>query len=71
MVRHALDSVVSNFKLYQSFKGTDAAPSFLGIFDKGILFFAGLIILMATGCEVSSYFVRQTLIVMSRLINTI
>ena len=68
MVRHALDSVVSNFKLYQSFKGTDAAPSFLGIFDKGILFFAGLIILMALLRGIFLYFVRQTLIVMSRLI---
>lgn len=68
MVRHALDSVVSNIKLYQSFKGTDAAPSFLSIFDKGILFFAGLIILMALLRGIFLYFVRQTLIVMSRLV---
>lgn len=68
MVRHALDSVVSNIKLYQSFQGTDAAPSFLSIFDRGILFFAGLIILMALLRGIFLYFVRQTLIVMSRLI---
>ena len=68
MVRHALDSVVSNIKLYQSFQGTDAAPSFLSIFDRGILFFAGLIILMALLRGIFLYFVRQTLIVMSRLV---
>jgi ATP-binding cassette subfamily B multidrug efflux pump len=68
MVRHALDSVVSNFKLYQSFQDTEAAPSFLKIFDRGILFFAGLIILMALLRGIFLYFVRQTLIVMSRLI---
>jgi ATP-binding cassette subfamily B multidrug efflux pump len=68
MVRHALDSVVSNINLYQSFQGTDAAPSFLSIFDRGILFFAGLIILMALLRGIFLYFVRQTLIVMSRLI---
>jgi ATP-binding cassette subfamily B multidrug efflux pump len=68
MVRHALDSVVSNYKLYQSFQGTEAAPSFLKIFDRGILFFAGLIILMALLRGIFLYFVRQTLIVMSRLI---
>lgn len=68
MVRHALDSVVSNVKIYQTLQGTDAAPSFLTIFDKGILFFAGLIILMALLRGIFLYFVRQTLIVMSRLI---
>lgn len=68
MVRHALDSVVSNIKLYQSFQGTDAAPSFLSIFDRGILFFAGLIILMAVLRGIFLYLVRQTLIVMSRLV---
>lgn len=68
MVRHALDSVVSNIKLYQSFRGTDAAPSFLSIFDTGILFFAGLIIIMALLRGIFLYLVRQTLIVMSRLI---
>jgi ATP-binding cassette, subfamily B, multidrug efflux pump len=68
MVRHAIDSVENNFKLYQSFQGTEAAPSFLKIFDRGILFFAGLIILMALLRGIFLYFVRQTLIVMSRLI---
>jgi ATP-binding cassette, subfamily B, multidrug efflux pump len=68
MVRHALDSVVSNIKLYQSFQGTEAAPSFLSIFDRGILFFAGLIIVMALLRGIFLYLVRQTLIVMSRLI---
>lgn len=68
MVRHALDSVVINVNVYQTLKGTDAAPSFLSIFDKGILFFAGLIILMALLRGIFLYFVRQTLIVMSRLI---
>ena len=68
MVRHALDSVVSNFKLYQSFQGTDAGPSFLSIFDRGILLFAGLIIVMALLRGIFLYLVRQTLIVMSRLI---
>ena len=68
MVRHALDSVISNIKLYQTLQETDAAQSFLSIFDAGILFFAGLIILMALLRGIFLYLVRQTLIVMSRLI---
>jgi ATP-binding cassette, subfamily B, multidrug efflux pump len=68
MVRHALDAVVANVNLYQSFRGTGAETSFISVFDKGILFYAGLIIMMALLRGIFLYFVRQTLIVMSRLI---
>src|SRR6478609_1405547 len=68
LVRHSIDLVVDNIRIYQSFSGTSQREDFFKVFAYGILVYAGLILLMAVLRGVFLYFVRQTLIVMSRLI---
>jgi ATP-binding cassette, subfamily B, multidrug efflux pump len=68
LVRHSIDLVVDNIRIYQSFSGTSQQDNFFRVFAYGILVYAGLILLMAVLRGVFLYFVRQTLIVMSRLI---
>src|SRR6478609_2886096 len=68
LVRHSIDLVVDNIRIYQSFSGTSQREDFFKVFAFGILIYAGLILLMAVLRGVFLYFVRQTLIVMSRLI---
>jgi ATP-binding cassette, subfamily B, multidrug efflux pump len=68
LVRHALDLVTDDIRLYQSFNKTALQDDFFRVFAFGILIYAGLILLMALLRGVFLYFVRQTLIVMSRLI---
>ncbi len=66
MVRRAIDLVTDNISLYRSFEGTVAQASFFEIFTQGILMYAVLILIMALLRGLFLYFVRQTLIVMSR-----
>jgi len=68
LVRHAIDLVADNIRIYRSFEGTDSQQDFFKIFAFGIVIYAGLILLMAFLRGIFLYFVRQTLIVMSRLI---
>jgi ATP-binding cassette, subfamily B, multidrug efflux pump len=68
LVRHAIDLVVDNIRVYRSFEGTTVQQNFFKVFAFGILIYAGLILLMALLRGIFLYFVRQTLIVMSRLI---
>jgi ATP-binding cassette subfamily B multidrug efflux pump len=66
LVRHSLDLVIENITIHQSFAGLDLQNDFLSVFSFGIFMYAGLILLMALLRGVFLYFVRQTLIVMSR-----
>lgn len=68
LVRDSIDLVVDDIQLYHSFQGTELKESFLKVFAYGILLYAGLILLFALLRGVFLYFVRQTLIVMSRLV---
>lgn len=68
LVRLSIDLVVDNIRLYQSFSGTNLQSDFFKVFAFGILVYAGLILLMALLRGIFLYFMRQTLIVMSRLI---
>jgi ATP-binding cassette, subfamily B, multidrug efflux pump len=68
MVRHSIDLVVDNIRVYRSFNNSTAQSSFFAIFARGILLYAVLILVMALLRGVFLYFVRQTLIVMSRLV---
>lgn len=68
LVRHALDLVVDNIRLYRAFEQTTLQEKFFGVFAFGILVYALLILLMAFLRGLFLYFVRQTLIVMSRLV---
>ncbi|HEY8934585.1 MAG TPA: ABC transporter ATP-binding protein, partial [Cyclobacteriaceae bacterium] len=67
-VRLSIDLVVDNIKFYQSFKDSRLQQNFFNVFAFSILVYAGLIMLMALLRGLFLYFVRQTLIVMSRLI---
>lgn len=68
LVRHALDLVADNYRIYQTMERTSVQAEFFSAFAYGILIFAGLILIMAFLRGLFLYFVRQTLIVMSRLI---
>jgi ATP-binding cassette, subfamily B, multidrug efflux pump len=66
LVRQAIDLVVDNILVYQSFSTLSIQDNFYKIFAFGILIYAALILLMALLRGLFLYFVRQTLIVMSR-----
>lgn len=67
LVRHALDLVADNIVLYNAFPQS-LTGEFFRIFAYGILIYASLILIMALLRGIFLYFVRQTIIVMSRLI---
>lgn len=66
LVRHSVDLVTENIRVYRSFEGLSLQDSFFNVFAFGILLYAGLILLMAFLRGFFLYLVRQTLIVMSR-----
>lgn len=66
MVRHSIDLVVDNIKIYQSLDHSASQQNFFNVFGKGILVYAILILVMALLRGFFLYLVRQTLIVMSR-----
>ncbi|MEY4930667.1 MAG: hypothetical protein RI909_1391, partial [Bacteroidota bacterium] len=68
MVRYSIDLVVDNIRVYRSFTDSAIQDNFFQIFAGGILLYAVLILGMALLRGVFLYFVRQTLIVMSRLV---
>src|SRR6478609_1922076 len=68
MVRYSIDLVVDNIRIYRSFANETVQQNFFDVFARGILLYAGLILVMALLRGIFLYFVRQTLIVMSRLV---
>jgi ATP-binding cassette, subfamily B, multidrug efflux pump len=68
MVRYALDLVADNILIYKSFQGLDLQDNMYSVFAASILIYAGIILLMAFLRGVFLFMVRQTVIVMSRLI---
>jgi ATP-binding cassette subfamily B protein len=68
LVRDAIDLVVDNIRMYQGFEHTSVQQDFFSVFAFGIVIYAGLILVMAFLRGIFLYFVRQTLIVMSRLV---
>ena len=68
MVRYSIDLVVDNIRVFRSFENVTVQKDFFEVFAKGILLYAVLILVMALLRGLFLYFVRQTLIVMSRLI---
>ncbi len=65
-VRHSIDLVIKNVAEFQSLDKSEVQKDFFSDFSRGILFYAMLILLMALLRGIFLYFVRQTLIVMSR-----
>lgn len=68
MVREALDLVIENIALYNMFEGTQNQAEIFSILGKILLLFGGTVLLLALIMGVFMYFMRQTIIVMSRLI---
>lgn len=68
MVRYALDLVVANLSLNQLYEGFAVQEVLYGEIGSTLLLFAGLVILFALLMGIFMFFMRQTLIVMSRLI---
>jgi len=67
-VRKSIDLVIRNVHEYQLLDKSVVQKDFLSDFSQDILFYAMLMLLMALLSGVFLYFVRQTLIVMSRLV---
>jgi len=68
IIRQALDLVVDNIGLYRLNDGFASQADFFGILGKTLLFFGALVLLLALVMGIFMYFMRQTIIVMSRLI---
>ena len=68
MVRYALDLVVENIGLYRMYEGFDSQAELYASLAKILLFFGVVVLLLALTAGVFMYFMRQTIIVMSRLI---
>src|SRR5882672_8047058 len=62
LVRHSIDLVTENIRVYRSFEGLKLQDGFFNVFAFGILLYAGLILLMALLRGFFLYLVRQTLI---------
>jgi len=68
MVRYALDLVVDNVTLYEQLEGFDLQADILKSFTGSILIYALIILALALTRGFFLFLVRQTLIVMSRLV---
>lgn len=66
LVRNSIDLIVENIQIYDAFSNLGSQESFFKVFAFAVVMYAGLILLMALLRGVFLYFVRQTLIVMSR-----
>lgn len=68
LVRDSIDLVTDNITVYQALGNTHIQDNFFSVFAFGVLIYAAWILVMALLRGIFLYFVRQTLIVMSRLI---
>lgn len=68
VIRHALDLVIANVSVYDLYNGFLIQDSLYEQIGLQLLMFGGLAVLFALLMGVFMYFMRQTLIVMSRLI---
>lgn len=68
VVRQAVDMVVSQINYYQFYKGSGNASEYLRVFGTTILFFGFVVVALAIARGIFMFFMRQTIIVMSRLI---
>jgi ATP-binding cassette, subfamily B, multidrug efflux pump len=68
LVRYSIDLVLDNIRVYRSMENVQLQKTFFQVFSKGILIYAVLMLLVALLRGLFLYYVRQTLIVMSRLV---
>jgi len=68
IIRDALDLVIDNIGIYNLAEGTDYQSTIFSDLGKTLLLFGGTVLALALIMGVFMYFMRQTIIVMSRLI---
>ena len=68
VIREALDTVIERVAYYKANGGLDAHPEALGDLGRQIAWFGAGVILLALMMGISMFFMRQTIIVVSRLI---
>jgi len=68
IIRQALDLVIENINIYKLYNGTQSQAELYRLLGNTLLLFGGLVILLAIVMGIFMYFMRQTIIVMSRLI---
>jgi ATP-binding cassette subfamily B multidrug efflux pump len=68
VVRHAFDLVGDTIGIYHLFKGTSTEVPIVEVFGAAVFMYGILIVLMALIRGVFLFFMRQTIIVMSRLV---
>lgn len=67
-IREALDLVVDNLQLYRLYKGTPQQSAFFAMLGGQLLYFGFMVLLLALVMGLFMYYMRQTIIRMSRLI---
>ena len=68
VIRNAVDSVTTRINYYQFYTGSVLAKEYMKIFGFSILFFGIIVVILAILRGIFVFFMRQTIIVMSRLI---
>ena len=68
MLRRALDLVVDNISLYRLTAGFESQAALYKVLGSSLLFFGVVVLVLALLMGLFMYFMRQTIIVMSRLI---
>ncbi|MBT8218427.1 MAG: ABC transporter, partial [Bacteroidia bacterium] len=68
IIRDALDLVIENIGIYNITEGTDIQQSINKELAETLLFFGATVLVLALIMGIFMYFMRQTIIVMSRLI---
>ncbi len=68
MIRQALDLVVENISLYKLYAGFEQQHELFLNLGQTLMFFGLLVLLLALMMGIFMYFMRQTIIVMSRLV---
>jgi len=68
IVRHAFDLVKEGITLHNQYAGLDRQAAIYDVFARNVTFYAAIILVMALLKGVFTFYMRQTIIVMSRLV---
>lgn len=68
IIRYSFDLVKENIGFYQLFNGLDLQSEFYDVFGIALMLFGAIVLMLAVLKGVFMFFMRQTIIVMSRLI---
>ena len=68
VIREALDLVIEHVNSYRMYDGFELGTAYFGVLSYTLMLFGGLVLLLALLMGIFLYLTRQTIIVMSRLI---